>query len=48
VFRGDELMRFRAMLAAPPEDTCYLTLAENPSAAALKRRNAWLTGKVPT
>jgi predicted metalloprotease with PDZ domain len=48
VFRGDELMRFRATLDTPPEDTCYLTLAGNPSAAALKRREAWLTGKWPT
>jgi predicted metalloprotease with PDZ domain len=45
VFRGDELLRFRTTLAAPPEDTCYLLLAENPSAAALARRTAWLTGE---
>lgn len=48
VFRGDELMRFRATLVAPPEDTCYLAFAANPSAAALSRRTAWLTGKVAT
>jgi predicted metalloprotease with PDZ domain len=45
VFRGDELLRFRVTLAAPPDDTCYLALAGNPSAAALARRDAWLTGK---
>jgi predicted metalloprotease with PDZ domain len=44
VFRGDELLRFTVTLAAPPDDTCYLMLADNPSSNAEARRNAWLTG----
>jgi predicted metalloprotease with PDZ domain len=44
VFRGDELLRFPVTMQAPPEDTCYLTLAENPSQAVMARRKAWLTG----
>ncbi|MCI0517905.1 MAG: PDZ domain-containing protein [Woeseiaceae bacterium] len=48
VFRGDELMRFSVTLKTPPEDTCYLTMAENPSQAVLARRKAWLTGKPVT
>ena len=44
VFRGDELLRFPVTLHTPPEDTCYLTLAENPSQAVVARRKAWLTG----
>jgi len=48
VFRGDELMRFPVTLKTPPEDTCYLTMAENPSQGVLARRKAWLTGKPVT
>jgi predicted metalloprotease with PDZ domain len=44
VFRGDELLRFGVKLVAPPEDTCYLTFADNPSVDAAARRKAWLTG----
>jgi predicted metalloprotease with PDZ domain len=44
VFRGDELLRFAVTLQEPPEDTCYLTPAENPSDAAMARRKAWLGG----
>lgn len=44
VFRGDELLRFPVTVQTPPEDTCYLTLAENPSQAVMARRKAWLTG----
>lgn len=45
VFRGDELLRFPVTLTTPPEDTCYLTLVDNPSQAVLARRKAWLSGK---
>jgi predicted metalloprotease with PDZ domain len=44
VFRGDELLRFPVTVQTPPEDTCYLTLGENPSQAVMARRKAWLTG----
>ena len=40
-FRRDELMRFAVTLAAPADDTCYLTLADaSPEVAA--RRQGWL------
>lgn len=47
VFRGDELLRFIVTLGSPPDDTCYLTLADNPSTRAESRRKAWLEGVVP-
>ncbi|MFO1323827.1 MAG: PDZ domain-containing protein [Burkholderiales bacterium] len=43
-FRRDELMAFTAVLAAPPPDTCYLTLDDAPAADVEARRTAWLRG----
>jgi predicted metalloprotease with PDZ domain len=44
VFRDEHLMRFPVKLAAPPEDTCYLQLEDDPDASTEKMRQAWLTG----
>ncbi len=41
-FRRDELMTLACTLAAPPLDTCWLTLDEKAGAAALARRQDWL------
>lgn len=43
-FRRDELMRHTVELAAPPLDTCYLTLEGDMDAARAVRRQAWLSG----
>lgn len=42
-FRRDELMNFRAELAAAPADTCYLSDMAAPDPAQQQRRDAWLT-----
>jgi predicted metalloprotease with PDZ domain len=42
-FRRDELMTFTVELAAPPADTCYLTLDAAPE-EVLERRRRWLCG----
>jgi predicted metalloprotease with PDZ domain len=41
-FRRDELIEVSTTLDAAALDTCMLTLAAAPSAAALARRKAWL------
>ena len=43
-FRDEHLMRFRVMLGAPPEDTCYLELEGEPDAGTETMRAAWLSG----
>ena len=43
-FRDEHLMQFRVPLRAPPEDTCFLELDENPDARTESMRNAWLSG----
>jgi len=43
-FRRDELMRFEVTLGAPPEETCYLTLAESPTPQARRLQAQWLGG----
>jgi hypothetical protein len=43
IFRRDELLRLTLAVAEPPKDTCYLTLDEQASPAALARRQSWLT-----
>jgi len=48
VFRGDELLEFQIVLEEAPEDTCALALEDEPSSAALERRDLWLgTRSVP-
>lgn len=42
LFRGDELITTHVTLAARPENTCYLVLADDAGADALARRDAWL------
>jgi predicted metalloprotease with PDZ domain len=42
VFRRDELLEARVVLAAPAHDTCYLTLHDGAPADALERRRRWL------
>jgi predicted metalloprotease with PDZ domain len=42
-FRRDELDEREVELAAPPLDTCMLSLQEAPAAEALTRRNRWLS-----
>ena len=44
VFRGDELMRFRATLQTSPADTCYLIKKDDCTADQVQRRQAWLSG----
>ena len=41
-FRGDELVEVAVTLAEGDHNTCVLAAVENPNAAALKRRQAWL------
>lgn len=43
-FRGDELLETTLTLEPAPDDTCYIALEAEPSAAALERRRAWLGG----
>ncbi len=43
VFRGDELLTLRVRFKAPPEDTCYLALAEDVEADVEARRAALLS-----
>jgi predicted metalloprotease with PDZ domain len=42
VFRRDELLEFPVRAAAPPRDTCYLTLDDAASAEVRARRDRWL------
>ena len=42
VFRNDELLNFKARLAEPPEDTCWLEIDANRNAEAEQRQAAWL------
>jgi predicted metalloprotease with PDZ domain len=44
-FRRDELMTFEVVLAAPPADTCWLTLRGDAPPAAMALRDAWLRSK---
>jgi predicted metalloprotease with PDZ domain len=44
VFRGDELVNTRILLAPPPLDTCYLELVEDVELDVESRRMAWLHG----
>ena len=44
VFRDEHLLRFPVRLGAPPEDTCYLQLEDDPDARTEKMREAWLAG----
>ena len=39
---GDELLRLALTPAAPPRDTCFLTLDDSAPQAALERRRQWL------
>ena len=49
VFRRDELLRLALTPAAPPRDTCFLTLDDSAPQAALERRRQWLaTAGTPT
>lgn len=43
VFRNDELMRFKARLTEPPEDTCYLAIDADSDQATEKNLEAWLS-----
>lgn len=43
-FRRDELIAVELELAAPPLDTCWLTLRDDASAEAATLRAAWLSG----
>jgi predicted metalloprotease with PDZ domain len=47
VFRNDELLRFRARIVEPPEDTCWLDADPEASPEAEQRQKAWLTGSPP-
>jgi predicted metalloprotease with PDZ domain len=42
-FRRDEIAEHTVELVAPPLDTCYLELQENPSEEAVARRTRWLS-----
>lgn len=42
VFRGDELIETGLVFTPAPLDTAYLKLEDEPQAAALERRKAWL------
>lgn len=42
LFRRDELLRIELTPAAPPRDTCFLTLDEQASVEAQSRRAQWL------
>jgi predicted metalloprotease with PDZ domain len=44
VFRRDELMSLPLVLQQAPEDTCYLTIDDDASAAAESNRRSWLCG----
>ena len=44
VFRGDELITTRIVLAGPPDDTCYLQVLAEASAETDAARAAWLHG----
>ena len=44
VFRGDELITTRIVLASPPDDTCYLQVLAETSAETDAARAAWLHG----
>jgi predicted metalloprotease with PDZ domain len=43
-FRRDELIAVELELAAPPLDTCWLTLRDDASLEAATLRGAWLSG----
>ena len=47
-FRRDELMTFHVVLESAPNDTCWLTLADNVPADVVARRDAWLSGTKTT
>lgn len=42
VFRDHRLLRHRVSLAAPPEDTCYLTIDADAEDDVVAQRNTWL------
>jgi predicted metalloprotease with PDZ domain len=42
IFRRDELLRLTLTVAEPPRDTCYLSIDEQASDAAVTRRQRWL------
>lgn len=44
VFRRDELMSLPLVLEQAPEDTCYLVVDDDVSAAAEQNRRSWLSG----
>ena len=44
VFRDDELLRLPVTFEQPPDDTCFLELSDDVSAATVKSRDAWLNG----
>jgi predicted metalloprotease with PDZ domain len=44
VFRRDELMSLPLVLQQAPEDTCYLVIDDDASAAAENNRRSWLCG----
>ena len=44
LFRGDELLTLPVKFKAAPEDTCYLTLAQDVDTDVEGRRAAWLSG----
>ncbi len=47
VFRRDELLTFSVTLQSPPENTCYLSLAEHPSEAEQQAQTVWLQALQP-
>ncbi len=42
VFRDHRLLRHRVSLAAPPDDTCYLTIDSDADEEAVAQRKSWL------
>jgi hypothetical protein len=44
LFRNDGLLRLRARLSNPPEDTCWLEVDSDRSEAAEQRQSSWIAG----